>query len=154
MDSSTSLRNINILLADDDPDDRFMTCEAIARTLGKGHVQCVEDGEELLDFLHGRGSYSDRKTVIPDIILMDLNMPRKNGLEALKEIKSEPHLRHIPIIILTTSKEQEDIYRTYDLGVNSFIAKPISYETLVNTMKILGKYWFEVVQLPPEKSVG
>ncbi len=157
MQAFSKPRCLNILLADDDADDRLMACEAINRSFSQLEVslRCVEDGEELLECLRGRGRYASVETTrYPDIILLDLNMPRKNGLEALREIKSDEQLRHIPVIILTTSKEQEDIYRTYDLGVNSFISKPVSYDSLVNTMKILGKYWFEVVQLPPERIAG
>ncbi|WP_373531242.1 response regulator [Vampirovibrio sp.] len=141
-------------MADDDPDDQLMACEALAHSCPPSQVFCVGDGEELLDFLYNRGIYQNKETVMPDLILLDLNMPRKNGIEALKEIKSDPDLKHLPIVVLTTSKEEEDIYRTYDLGVNSFITKPITYEALLNTMKILGKYWFEVVQLPSERNDG
>jgi two-component system response regulator len=155
MNPRIGLRSMNILIADDDPDDRLMIREALNQSIASSQVFGVEDGEDLLDFLYNRGQYTknDAKQM-PDLILLDLNMPKKNGLEALKDIKADPMLRHIPIVILTTSKEEEDIYRTYDLGVNSFITKPVTYESLVNTMKILGKYWFEVVQLPPERNVS
>jgi two-component system, response regulator len=145
---------INILIADDDPDDRMMDQAALQQSLTPSNTSFVEDGEELLDYLRKRGKYQNSLTAIPDLILLDLNMPRKSGVEALQEIKSDIDLRHIPIVVLTTSKEEEDIYRTYDLGVNSFITKPITYESLVKTMKILGKYWFEVVQLPSERNAG
>jgi two-component system response regulator len=154
MSSQTSLRPMNILIADDDADDRLMASEALMQSSTHSEVFCVEDGEELLDFLYLRGRFAELSPPCPDLILLDLNMPRKNGVEALREIKSDPALRHIPVVILTTSKEEEDIYRTYDLGVNSFITKPVTYESLVNTMKILGKYWFEVVQLPPERNAS
>ncbi|MCE3234406.1 MAG: response regulator receiver protein [Vampirovibrio sp.] len=155
MSSNLSLnKTINILIADDDPDDRLMAREALVQSHSPSHVNFVEDGEELLDYLYRRGKFQNVEGDLPDLILLDLNMPRKSGVEALQEIKSDNTLRHIPIVVLTTSKEEEDIYRTYDLGVNSFITKPITYESLVNTMRILGKYWFEVVQLPSERHAG
>lgn len=144
-------KNLHILIADDDPDDRLMTREALKQSMTPSQVSFVEDGEELLDYLHRRGKFRDVPSPQPDLILLDLNMPKKSGVEALQEIKSDTDLRHIPIVVLTTSKVEEDIYRTYDLGVNSFVTKPVSYGSLVNTMKILGKYWFEVVRLPSDR---
>lgn len=148
-----SNRLINILIAEDDPDDQLMAREALTQAQIPSQLQFVDDGEELLDYLYHRGRYASTDYPTPDLVLLDLNMPRKSGVEALQEIKSDPELRHIPIVVLTTSKEEEDIYRTYDLGVNSFITKSITYDSLVSTMKILGKYWFEVVQLPHERNV-
>lgn len=113
----------------------------------------VRNGEELLDYLYRRGEYSDLKdSPRPGLILLDLNMPRKDGREALKEIKADPDLRQIPVVILTTSKAEEDIYRTYDLGANSFITKPVMFTSLVEVMQNLGKYWFEIVELPSGSS--
>jgi CheY-like chemotaxis protein len=145
---------LNILIADDDPDDRLMTREALSQSSTPSRITFVEDGEELLDYLHRRGKYNDEHHPYPDLILLDLNMPKKSGVEALQEIKTDAELRHIPIVVLTTSKVEEDIYRTYDLGVNSFVTKPVSYGSLVNTMKILGKYWFEVVRLPSDRNTN
>jgi CheY-like chemotaxis protein len=103
----------------------------------------------LMDYLHRRGKFAPpNEAPRPGLILLDLNMPRKDGREALKEIKAEPELRSIPVVVLTTSKAEEDIYRTYDLGVNSFITKPVNFESLVALMRTLGKYWFEIVELP------
>lgn len=147
-------RHINILIADDDPDDRLLTREALLQSSVPSRISFVEDGEELLDYLLCRGKFKNNTDPPPDLVLLDLNMPKKSGVEALQEIKSDQTLRHIPIVVLTTSKEEEDIYRTYDLGVNSFITKPVTYESLINTMRILGKYWFEVVQLPSERQAG
>jgi two-component system, response regulator len=142
-------RSITILLADDDADDRMMASDALEESRLANDLRCVEDGEELMDYLHRRGKYASPKDAPrPGLILLDLNMPRKDGREALKEIKAEPELRSIPVIVLTTSKAEEDIYRTYDLGVNSFITKPVNFESLVAVMKALGKYWFEIVELP------
>jgi CheY-like chemotaxis protein len=141
---------ITILLADDDPDDRKLTQDAFAENRLANILHCVEDGEELMDYLHRRGQYDKlRGQALPGLILLDLNMPRKDGREALKEIKADPELRRIPIVVLTTSKAEEDIVRTYDLGVNSYVSKPVTFKSLVELIKVLGRYWFEVVELPP-----
>jgi CheY-like chemotaxis protein len=139
---------ITILLADDDADDRMLTRDALAESRLANDLRFVEDGEELLDYLLKRGKYADADAPRPGLILLDLNMPRKDGREALKEIKAEPTLRQIPVVVLTTSKAEEDIYRTYDLGVNSFITKPVTFDGLVTVMRALGRYWFEIVELP------
>jgi len=145
---------ITILLADDDPDDRMLAKEAFVESRLRNRLEMVEDGEELMEYLNGRGKYSGaNKRPKPDLILLDLNMPRKDGREALREIKSSPELRRIPIVVLTTSKADEDVIRTYDLGVNSFITKPVTFEALVEVLTTLGRYWFEIVELPPEKAV-
>jgi CheY-like chemotaxis protein len=142
-------RSITILLADDDADDRMMASDALEESRLANDVRWVEDGEELMDYLHRRGRFAPPNDAPrPGLILLDLNMPRKDGREALKEIKAEPELRSIPVVVLTTSKAEEDIYRTYDLGVNSFITKPVNFESLVAVMRALGKYWFEIVELP------
>ena len=142
-------RSITILLADDDADDRMMASDALEESRIVNDLRCVEDGEELMDYLLRRGKYSNPDAAPrPGLILLDLNMPKKDGREALREIKSEPTLRTIPVVVLTTSQAEEDIYRTYDLGVNSFITKPVNFESLVILMKTLGKYWFEIVELP------
>jgi CheY-like chemotaxis protein len=146
---------ITILLADDDPDDRMLAKEAFVESRLRNKLETVEDGEELMDYLQGRGDYSgSNKKAKPDLILLDLNMPRKDGREALREIKSSPELRRIPIVVLTTSKADEDVIRTYDLGVNSFITKPVTFEALVDVLTALGRYWFEIVELPPEKAAA
>jgi len=140
---------ITILLAEDDPDDRQLTEDALAECRLANDIHFVEDGEQLLDYLLRRGQYTSMaKDPLPGLILLDLNMPRKDGREALKEIKTHPDLRRIPIIVLTTSKAEEDILRTYDLGVNSYITKPVTFASLVEIIKVLGRYWFEIVELP------
>lgn len=140
---------ITILMADDDEDDRKMTKEALEEAKVANPIRFVIDGEELMDYLHHRGKYSDpESSPHPGLILLDLNMPKKDGREALREIKTDTGLRHIPIIVLTTSKAEEDILRSYKLGVNSFITKPVSFAGLVEIMKSLTKYWFEIVKLP------
>ena len=142
---------ITILMAEDDPDDRLLTEEAFSEALLANDLRFVEDGEELMDYLYRRGKYADvSNSPHPGLILLDLNMPRKDGREALEEIKADPNLRRIPIVVLTTSKAEEDILRTYDLGVSGFITKPVEFESLVEVVKVLGKYWFEIVELPPE----
>lgn len=139
-----------ILIADDDADDRLMAKEALEENRLANEIRFVVDGEDLLDYLHCRGKYDAPDSAPrPGVILLDLNMPKMDGREALKEIKSDPELRQIPIVVLTTSQAEEDIYRTYDLGVNSFITKPVSFASLADMMKTLAKYWFEIVKLPP-----
>jgi CheY-like chemotaxis protein len=143
---------ITILMADDDPDDRQLTRDAFAQNRLANELHTVEDGEELLDYLHRRGRYENLKgKPLPGLILLDLNMPRKDGREALKEMKADPVLRRIPIVVLTTSKAEEDILRSYDLGVNSYVTKPVTFKSLVELIKVLGQYWFEVVELPRDE---
>jgi len=142
---------ITILVADDDPDDRMLTKDALDECRLANEVHFVENGEELMDYLYRRGKFEHlTKVALPGLILLDLNMPKKDGREALKEIRADPALRRIPIVVLTTSKAEEDILRTYELGVNSFIIKPVTFESLVDIVKTLAKYWFEIVELPPE----
>jgi CheY-like chemotaxis protein len=149
----TEGKMITILLADDDPDDRKLTQDAFAENRLANILHCVEDGEELMDYLNRRGKFENlRGEPLPGLILLDLNMPRKDGREALKEIKANPEFRRIPIVVLTTSKAEEDIVRTYDLGVNSYVTKPVTFKSLVELIKVLGRYWFEVVELPPDES--
>jgi CheY-like chemotaxis protein len=138
-------------VADDDADDRMLLEEAFEENRLANDRRFVTDGEELLDYLHGRGAFAAPGAAPrPGIILLDLNMPGKDGREALAEIKAEPHFRQIPIVILTTSKAEEDIFRSYDLGVNSYITKPVTFESLVEVVRMLGKYWLEIVELPGE----
>lgn len=146
---NSEARSITILMADDDEDDRLMTKEALKEARLANEIKFVVDGEELMDYLYQRGKFTDSaSSPRPGLILLDLNMPKKDGREALKEIKEDPDLRQIPIVVLTTSKAEEDIYRSYDLGVNSFITKPVSFDGLVFVMTTLAHYWFQIVQLP------
>lgn len=146
---------IVILMADDDEDDILLTQRALAKGKLLNTLYSVRDGEELMDYLLRQGAYSDPDTSPrPGIILLDLNMPKKDGREALREIKSRPELREIPIVVFTTSKAEEDIYRTYRLGVNSFITKPVTFDNLIEVMQALGRYWFEIVTLPPDTKRG
>ena len=140
---------ITILYADDDPEDRMLVQDAWEESRLANKLDFVEDGEELMDYLHRRGKFTHLSgEPLPGMILLDLNMPRKDGREALKEIKSDPALRQIPIVVLTTSEAEEDIYRAYDLGVNSFIVKPVTFQRLVEVTLTLNRYWFEIVELP------
>ncbi|MEJ8756966.1 response regulator [Pontibacter sp. H259] len=146
---SPNRRSIIILIADDDAEDRMLVKEALEESRLNNNIQFVENGEELLEYLHNKGRFSDtEKYPTPGLILLDLNMPKKDGREALKEIKADDKLRMIPVVVLTTSKAEEDILRTYDLGVSSFITKPVTFGSLVDVMKTLSKYWFEIVELP------
>lgn len=141
-------QSVTILIADDDPEDRMLAEDALVESRLANDIRFVEDGEELIEYLRASGRYAPpQHAPRPGIILLDLNMPRKDGREALKEIKNDPDLRRIPVIVLTTSKAEEDIYRTYDLGVNSFITKPVTFDALVQVMRALGQYWFEIVEI-------
>jgi CheY-like chemotaxis protein len=146
-------KRITILMAEDDEDDRLLTKEALEENRLTNDLRFVEDGEELLDYLNRRGTYADRaQSPRPGLILLDLNMPRKDGREALQEIKGDPRLREIPVVILTTSKADEDIHRSYALGANSYITKPVTFAGMVEMTRTLGRYWFELVELPTRKN--
>ena len=142
-------RPITIVVADDDPDDRMMTEEALRAARLANDLHFVEDGAELIAYLRRTGEYERESTSPrPGLILLDLNMPRMDGREALAVIKADPNLRRIPVVILTTSRAEEDIYRSYDLGVSGYVAKPVTFDGLVTALTNIGHYWFEVVELP------
>jgi CheY-like chemotaxis protein len=145
---TTKKDSITILMADDDDDDFLLTKKALKESKLANTLVRVGDGEELLDYLYRRGAYESAPTERPGMILLDLNMPRKDGREALKEIKADPELRDIPVVIFTTSKAEEDVYRSYQLGSNSFITKPVTFDKLVRVIAALGVYWFKIVKLP------
>jgi len=146
----TKTKPITILMADDDPDDRLLAKEAFEESRLKNDLYFVEDGVELLDFLHRRDKFSDAgSSPKPGLILLDLNMPRKDGREALEEIKSDPCLRRIPIVVLTTSSAEEDIIRSYELGVSAYIRKPVTFEGLTSVIRSTGTFFIEIVELPP-----
>ena len=145
---TTASKPVVILMADDDADDRLLAQDALAECHLATDLHFVENGEELMDYLTRRGKYSRANAPRPGLILLDLNMPRKDGREALREIKADPELKRIPVVVLTTSKADTDISKIYELGANSFIAKPVTFDSLVNVMKILGSYWLEIVELP------
>lgn len=148
MDDFKASGPITILIADDDPDDRMLVQDAFAENELAVNFYFVEDGEELLNYLNHRGDYNEKTAPRPDLILLDLNMPRMDGREALEYIKNNDTLKSIPVIVLTTSHEELDIIKSYDLGVNSFITKPVTFNELVDVVKRLGEYWFGIVELP------
>ena len=151
--NATPPKSIVILMADDDADDRLLAKDALTECRLPSELHFVENGEELLDYLNQRGKYAQlANSPRPGLILLDLNMPKKDGREALREIKADPNLRKIPVVVLTTSKADTDIGRIYELGANSFISKPVSFESLVEVMNVLGRYWFEIVELPAKKA--
>ena len=138
-----------ILMAEDDPEDVMFAQDALAEAKMPNPFVVVEDGQELMDYLKRTGSFAPPfEASRPGIILMDLNMPRKDGKEALTEIRSDPTLKDIPVIVLTTSKADSEILNTYSLGANSYIVKPVSFEGLVGVMRSIDNYWFEFVKLP------
>ena len=147
--TKTNGQPIVILMADDDADDRMLTKDALEESRVLNELRFVEDGEELMEYLTRKGKYANPDdSPRPGLILLDLNMPKKDGREALKEIKSDPNLRRIPVVIMTTSKAEEDIFRSYDFGASSFITKPVTFDRLVELMRTLGEYWVEFVELP------
>ena len=147
-----SAKPITILLADDDEDDRLMTRDALRDARLHNDLRFVVDGVDLMEYLQRRGRYTNpADSPRPGLILLDLNMPRMDGREALEAIKRDSDLRAIPVVVLTTSKAEEDIVRTYDLGVNSFITKPVTFLGLVEVMKVFSRYWLEIVDLPPDR---
>ena len=147
--SDGTCKSITILMADDDPDDCLLVGKAFKTSRLCNDLRFVQDGEELMDYLYRQGKYGGPdQAPRPGLILLDLNMPKKDGREALTEIKNDPELREIPVVVLTTSRDEEDVLKSYNLGANSYITKPVTFEGLVEVVKSLGKYWFEIVELP------
>lgn len=146
------VNEITILMADDDEEDRMLLRKAFELHRAASSLRFVEDGEDLLDYLHRRGKYQNAEDAPrPGLILLDLNMPRKDGREALEAIKQDPQLRRIPIVVMTTSEADQDIAKSYDLGANSYVTKPVTFESLAQVIKALDQYWCEVVALPESK---
>lgn len=144
-------RPVTILIADDDPEDQRLTGEALAEYELAKSIRFVADGEELLDYLYHRGKYADGASAPrPGLILLDLNMPRKDGREALREIKQDPALRLIPVTVLTVSDAETDIRRVYDLGANSYLCKPLSFSGLIEAMKLWSRFWLDTAELPEQ----
>jgi CheY-like chemotaxis protein len=144
----TKNNTVCILMADDDDDDFLLTQKALKESKLLNELHRVKDGEELLQYLRFQGEYKGHEHCRPGVILLDLNMPKMDGREALKELKTDPNLKDIPVVVFTTSKAEEDIVRSYHLGVNSFITKPVKFENLIQVMQALGNYWFQIVELP------
>ena len=141
---------VTLLVAEDDPDDRALIKEALQECCDVDHLHFVPDGEELMEYLRGRGRYADRRAnPLPRLILLDLKMPKKDGFDVLTEAKGDRNLRQIPIVVLSTSRARTDVARSYELGVNSYISKPRTFSELVEAMETLVHYWFEIVNLAP-----
>jgi len=142
---------ITVLVVDDDLEDCMLVRDAMAESRLANDLRFAHDGDELLAYLRHEGQYADAGTAPrPGLILLDLNMPRKDGREALQEIKADPQLRRIPVVILTSSQAEEDICQSYELGANAYVTRPVAFEALVSVLGDLGKYWIEIVQLPPD----
>lgn len=141
-------KNIEVLMVEDDPGDADLTQELLAEAKIMVNVNLVEDGEKAIAYLRRQGNYA--QAVRPDLILLDLNLPRKDGREVLQEIKSDPDLKRIPVVVLTTSDADEDILRSYNLGANSFVTKPVGLEQFANIVKSIEGFWFTVVKFPPK----
>jgi CheY-like chemotaxis protein len=154
--SEPSPSAITILMADDDEDDRELARDALQDARLANQMRFAVDGQDLMDYLRRRGRYAKPSADAPrpGIILLDLNMPKKDGREALAEIKSDEALRQIPVVVLTTSKDEADVLSTYDLGVNSFITKPVTFAGLVEVMRTWTRYWLEIVDLPESPEDG
>ena len=149
MHSRSARPNVTILMADDDEDDRMFARDALVENRLANDLHFVSDGEEMMDYLLHRGQYADPKSSPrPGLILLDLNMPKMDGREALQSIKAQAGLRQIPVVVLTTSRAEADVFASYDLGASSFITKPVTFDGLVTAMRQLGRYWFEIVDLP------
>ncbi|CCH55477.1 response regulator receiver protein [Fibrisoma limi BUZ 3] len=139
---------MTILIADDDIDDRMFLERALRQNGYTQEIQFVEDGEELMEYLHRIGRYNELNAPWPNLLILDLNMPRKNGFQALEEIKEDPKLRRLPVVVMTTSSADEDVVKTYNLGVNSFVTKPFNFNRLVEMIGALKTYWMDTVKLP------
>jgi CheY-like chemotaxis protein len=142
---------ITILMAEDDPDDRMLVQEAFDESRLMNDLRFVEDGEQIMAYLRREGEYNAENAPHPAVILLDLNMPKKDGREVLNELKQDPDLRRIPVIVLTTSEAEEDIVRSYCSGAAGFVVKPVTFQRLVDVLKTIGEYWLEIVQLPQKR---
>jgi CheY-like chemotaxis protein len=141
-----------ILLAEDNPNDVELTMSALQECRLANEVEVVNDGAEALDYIYRRGKYVDRANGLPGVLLLDLKMPRVDGLEVLRQIKSDPSLRRMPIVMLTSSREEQDLIRSYDLGVNAFVVKPVDFAQFVEAIRHLGVFWAIVNEPPPGQS--
>lgn len=145
----SKIQPVPILMAEDDPEDRLLTREAFVEGRLANPLYFVENGEELMDYLRRRGPFADAERYpYPGVVLLDLNMPRKDGRTCLAEIKRDPELKQLPVVVLTTSAEDEEVVRSYDLGANSFVSKPVDFDKLVAIIQTFGRYWFSIVELP------
>ena len=140
--------SMTILIADDDTDDRLFMDRAFRQSGYTQIIQFVEDGEDLMNYLRREGRYNEQNAPWPNLLILDLNMPRKNGFQALSEIKDDPKLRRLPVVVMSTSSADEDVLKTYNLGVNSFLTKPFNFNRLVEMVGALKTYWMDTVKLP------
>ncbi len=141
-----------ILLVEDNPDDEFLTLEALKDNHIKNEVTVAHDGEEALDFLFSRGQYKDRdSTIMPQVILLDLKLPKVDGLEVLQQIRNNNKTKFLPVVILTSSREETDLIKSYQLGANSYIRKPVDFEQFTQAIKYLGLYWIVLNEWPAKK---
>ncbi|MGA2386103.1 MAG: response regulator [Candidatus Bathyarchaeia archaeon] len=143
------VRPVDILLVEDNPGDVRLTKEALRDAKVLNEIYVAKDGVEAMEFLHRKGRFS--KVPLPDLILLDLNLPRKDGREVLAEIKEHPILKHIPVVVLTTSKAEEDIVKTYNLHANAYITKPVDLDRFAEIIHVLNEFWFTIVKLPPKE---
>jgi len=139
---------MTVLIADDDADDRMFLEQAMRQNGYTQAINFVEDGEQLMEYLRQQGRYNEQNAPWPNLLILDLNMPRKNGFQALSEIKDDPKLRRLPVVVMTTSSTDEDVIKTYNLGVNSFVTKPFNFNRLVEMIGALKTYWMDTVKLP------
>ena len=139
---------MTILIADDDADDRMFLEQAMRQNGYNQCIQFVEDGEDLMAYLRRQGRYNELNAPWPNMLILDLNMPRKNGFQALSEIKNDPELRRLPVVVMSTSSADEDVIKTYNSGVNSFVTKPFNFNRLVEMVGTLKTYWMDTVKLP------
>ena len=142
------MRPAEILLVEDNPADVRLTREALLEGKVRNNLSVAADGVEALAFLRREGSYAG--AVVPDLILLDLNLPRKDGREVLEEIKADPSLRHIPVVVLTSSQAEQDILRAYDLHANCYVTKPVDLDQFIHVVQSIEDFWFTIVKLPPE----
>lgn len=149
--NSMPTRGKVILLAEDNPDDVVLTQRALNKANIANELHVVSDGQEALDYLFGRGKYADKGPQSPCLVLLDLNMPKVNGLEVLEAVRADERTRLIPIVILTTSKEERDLVAGYSLGANSYIRKPVDFTQFAEAIKQLGLYWLVLNEAPPGK---
>lgn len=144
-----AVRPVDILLVEDNPGDIRLTKEALKDAKVMNEIFVAKDGVEAIEFLRRKGRFSN--VPLPDLILLDLNLPKKDGRQVLAEIKEDPILKHIPVVVLTTSKADEDIVKTYNLHANAYITKPVDLNRFAEIIHVLNEFWFTIVKLPPKE---
>ena len=140
-----------ILLAEDNPNDVELTIEALAQHNLANRVTVAHDGVEAMEYLRREGAFKDREPGDPAVVLLDIKMPRKDGLEVLREIRSDPALKKVPVVILTSSREEQDLITSYDLGVNAYVVKPVDFPHFIDAVKQLGVFWAVINERPPNR---